>query len=262
MKRLLSLLVTLFIFAHGTYADAPVSLYGSPASMTHQNRIAKHAGLTFVSDPAEVERLIEAGELVPLEGNANYRVKKTVSFPYARPAMRLFIERLSEQYREGTGEQLVVTSLIRPQSRQPRNSHKLSVHPTGIAVDLRISRHGKSRQWLESVLLKLERQGLLDITRERWPPHYHVALFPEAYLDHVEELIGPDALASALAGEEEEPPAPEPVEKKVETPVESVALVEPADTEAPASTPASRSSTLLGVLILAAAGYGLKRLTP
>jgi hypothetical protein len=50
-----------------------------------------------------------------------------------------------------------------------------------MAVDFRISRAEKCRDWLESELLTLERQDVLDITRERNPPHYHVAVFPAAY---------------------------------------------------------------------------------
>ena len=37
-----------------------------------------------------------------------------VSFPFARPEVELFVQRLSGQYRRACGEQLVVTSLTRP----------------------------------------------------------------------------------------------------------------------------------------------------
>ncbi len=105
-----------------------------------------------------------------------------VSFPYARPEVKTFLEQLSSAYHAACGEPLVVTSMVRPISRQPRNASPISVHPTGMAVDLRRSdRHG-CRQWLESTLLALEGEGMIEATRERWPPHYHVAVFPDPLL--------------------------------------------------------------------------------
>jgi LysM repeat protein len=46
-----------------------------------------------------------------------------------------------------------------------------------MAVDLRIPPTQKCRAWLESTLLSLEKQHAVDVTRERHPPHYHVAVF-------------------------------------------------------------------------------------
>ncbi|NJD09473.1 MAG: LysM peptidoglycan-binding domain-containing protein [Gemmatimonadetes bacterium] len=34
---------------------------------------------------------------------------------------------------------------------------------------------------------------MLDATRERRPPHFHVAVFPEAYLRYVRRVAGPRA---------------------------------------------------------------------
>ncbi|MDQ3606139.1 MAG: hypothetical protein M3418_08165, partial [Gemmatimonadota bacterium] len=85
-----------------------------------------------------------------------------------------------------------------PRSAQPGNSHRLSVHPTGMAVDLRISNSAACRAWLESVLLSLESKGLLDVTREQRPPHYHIAVFPEPYRAHIARLEA-DSLGAALA---------------------------------------------------------------
>lgn len=208
-----AVLTALAILFASPAAAVEVSLKGSPNSMVRQNSVAKKLGYEFVKSPEELPVLVDTGEFVPLPGNDDYVVLESVSYPYARPEVRLFIERLAAQYREDTGEKLVVTSLTRPTSEQPRNSHQLSVHPAGIAIDLRISERTKSRQWLESVLLKLERQNLLDITRERRPPHYHVAIFPKAYKAHVEGLIGAEALAEAM---------------KFELPVEEEIIEEPA----------------------------------
>ena len=95
--------------------------------------------------------------------------------------MKTFVERLGSQYRNACGERLVVTSLTRPASRQPRNASPLSVHPTGMAADLRASSRPACRAFLEKTLLTLEARGVLEATRERRPPHYHVSLYPQQY---------------------------------------------------------------------------------
>lgn len=187
----------LLSLAPSAWAAGAESLRGSRASMIRQNQIAKEQDFTFLRTPAQVNRFVEEGYLVALEGNADYRLAN-VSFPYARPALRTFIERLGAQYREGCGERLVVTSLTRPRSLQPSNAHDLSVHPAGMAVDLRVSDRASCRQWLESTLLSLEGDGMLDVTRERRPPHYHVALFPDPYMAHVGRMLS-DSLETARA---------------------------------------------------------------
>ncbi len=185
-------------------AHVAIELKGSPASMERQNRVAVDAGFTFVQTPEQIEQLIEEGTLVRLPGNDYYDVLDGLVSDAALPETKLFIERLAEQYFEATGEKLVVTSLTRPSSMQPSNSHSLSVHPTGAAIDFRVSQRAESRQWLENALLALEGNGVLDVTRERRPPHYHVALFPEAYRTYIEDLIGPDQVAVALGEVEPE----------------------------------------------------------
>lgn len=180
-------------------ADVGVSLRGSPASMVRQHQVAEAHEYTFLRTPAQVRRFVDKGYLVQLTGNADYEVADFVSYPYARPEMRLFVERLAAQHREACGEKLVVTSLTRPTARQPRNSHPLSVHPAGMAVDLRVLDNASCRSWLEGTLLSLEEQDLLDVTREQRPPHYHVAIFPSEYRSHVSAQLAED---SARAEEE------------------------------------------------------------
>lgn len=164
------------------------SLRGSAGTVERQNLAAEHHEFTFLRDGAHVRRFVDAGHLVRVRGDANFRLKHPGWLPYARPEVRLFLERLGRQYRSACGEQLVVTSLTRPRSRQPRNAHPRSVHPTGMAVDLRRSSNRACRRWLEGVLLRLEGKGLVEAVRERWPPHYHVAVFPEPYADYVARL--------------------------------------------------------------------------
>ena len=163
------------------------SLRGSTRSVDFQFRMAQDHDFTFLQSPAQVERFVEAGYLVPVRPNRYFDLHG-VSYPYARPETRTFIIRLSEQYRRACGEKLVVTSLTRPLSRQPNNASSRSVHPTGMAVDIRRSNSRACRSWLESVLLSLEKTGVLEATRESRPPHYHVALFPQRYARYVADL--------------------------------------------------------------------------
>ncbi len=166
---------------------AAQSLRGSPATVERQNLAALTHDFTFLRDAAHVRRFVEAGYLVPVTSNPAYSVKR-ISFPYARPEVELFLSRLGRQYREACGETLVVTSLTRPTTRQPWNASPRSVHPTGMAVDLRRSTNRSCREWLESVLLHLEGEGVIEAVRERRPPHYHVAVFPQPYAEYVDGL--------------------------------------------------------------------------
>src|SRR3954454_845243 len=162
------------------------SLLGSHESLLRQNQEAREHDFTYLRTSADVRDFAQQGLLVRLSGNANYELASDeVSFPYARPEVKTFIERLSNQYRDACGERLVVTSLTRPITRQPPNASAISVHPTGMAIDLRRSDSSGCRQWLETVLLDLEGKGVLEATREQYPPHYHVAVFPNPYLQYV-----------------------------------------------------------------------------
>ena len=164
------------------------NLRGSKQALREAYGQALAHDFTFLKNSSHVSRFVELGLLVPLRGNADYAVHRGVSFKYARPEVKMFVERLSSQYRRACGEQLVVTSLTRPKSRQPHNSSELSVHPTGMAGDLRRSNSIACRRWLEDVLLDLENAEVLEASRERRPPHYHIALYPKPYARYVERV--------------------------------------------------------------------------
>lgn len=188
------LLLSISPVAHGQ------SLRGSSRSVDHQFRVAQDHDFTFLETPGQVERFVKAGYLVRVRGDRNFELH-AVSYPYARPETRTFVIRLSEQYRRACGEKLVVTSLTRPLSRQPWNASTRSVHPTGMAVDIRRSNSGRCRSWLERVLISLEEAGVLEATREYRPPHYHVALFPEPYARYVADLTrGSNARMASASG--------------------------------------------------------------
>ena len=155
-------------------------LGGSRAAVNRAHRVAKKNDFTFLRSAAHIREFVMAARLQRVVSTQNFLLAG-VSFPYARPTVKVFLERLAAEYRAATGERLVVTSLTRPISRQPRNASRYSVHPTGIAVDLRIPKKAAHRKWLEQTLLALEDKVVLDVTKERSPAHYHVAVFPRQY---------------------------------------------------------------------------------
>jgi hypothetical protein len=190
---------------------------GTEAKMVRQHAVAVEESYPFLRTPADVQRLVESGALVPVTGNGDFSVSG-VSFPYARPEVRSFIEHFAAQFRLATGEQLVVTSLTRPEAQQPKNAHVLSVHPAGMAVDFRVPAGSSPRAWLDRTLLAMQGEGLIDVTREHTPPHYHIAVFAERWLPFAarqDSLAAGEraraAVQSAVAAHPvSTPPAPEP----------------------------------------------------
>ena len=187
--RRMRLFVGLSVFlASGLAQVQGQVLRGSEASVNRAYVSAEDHDFTFLQTGTQVQRFVDAGYLVRLRSGRDFLLHD-VSFPYGRPEVKLFVERLGSQYRWACGEELIVTSLTRPLSEQPPNASIFSVHPTGMAVDFRTSLNSVCRYWLESTLLYLEAAGVLEATRERQPPHYHVVVFPEPYAKYVSDML-------------------------------------------------------------------------
>jgi LysM repeat protein len=168
----------------GALAGAPrhgvaQSLRGSPASVDRMYEQALGERLPFHETASDVRAAARDGALVRLATSRNVLLR-SVTFPYVTPGTRTFVERLGAQYRATCGKQMVVTSAARPATRQPANSVAESVHPTGMAVDLR-KPSGKCLRWLRTTLLGLEQAGVIEATEEFRPPHFHVAVYPTSY---------------------------------------------------------------------------------
>jgi hypothetical protein len=205
LAPVLSVLATLLPLISLTTAVHAQSLDGSRESLIRQNLEAQEQGFSYLRTVADVQEFANLGLLVPVRGSADYELAgDEVSFPVARPEVKTFLDWFGRRYHAGCGEPLVVTSLTRPTSRQPRNASEISVHPTGIALDLRRSDRTACRQWLEANLLDLEGKGVIEATRERWPAHYHVAVFGPAltrYLGGQPDEPSIDMKVAALADE-------------------------------------------------------------
>jgi hypothetical protein len=155
---------------------AAQSLRGSQESVDHLYLVARASGLQFHATVRSARRAVAAGEFVPLSGNNDYTPKSRMSLPYATPETRAYIEHLGAEYHSACGERLVVTSALRPMSRRPRNGSVKSVHPTGIAFDIRKPKRRMCRDWLRQLLLQHEREGAIEATEEFRPPHFHVVV--------------------------------------------------------------------------------------
>jgi hypothetical protein len=181
------------------------TLRGSPGAMREQHSVALQHGLDFYRTAGEIREAAARGDLVPLEGDETYEVADFVSHPYVQPEARLFVERLARQYHEACGQQLVVTSATRAIDEQPWNAHRLSVHPTGMAVDFRVSMEAECREFMEAAMLGMEARGLINGIREFRPPHYHIAIYPYQYAAYAAERIAEEeAEAARLAALAEE----------------------------------------------------------
>src|SRR3954463_6669732 len=82
-------------------------LAGSPSSMVHQHEIAVKEDYSFLRTSKDVRALATKGALVPVTESSNLALSK-VSYAFALPEVRDFVERFAEDYREATGSRLVV----------------------------------------------------------------------------------------------------------------------------------------------------------
>lgn len=179
-------LMLLFLGFASEATASQSSLRGSRHSVRKQAQIANAHGYSELRTNADIRKFVEQGYLVPIRSSTHFDLSN-VAQPYTRPEVKLFVERLSSQYQAACDEKLVITSLTRALNEQPPNASKLSVHPRGMAIDLRIPRKTLCQKWLARNLSLLEAKGVIEATRERRPPHYHVAVFPIQYKAYLEQ---------------------------------------------------------------------------
>jgi hypothetical protein len=176
----------------------PAHLKGGKETSVHQAfAYAKQTKLPFVKTDGQRKKLVKAGKLKKLQGTKYLRLAG-VGEPYVLPATHTFVQRLARQYaaveyttdkgKVKTCGKLVITGALRLFGKQPPNASPLSVHPTGMAVDLRIPKVPECRVWLEDTLLEVEQSGRIDATKEKSPPHYHVVVITKTYEEWLSRL--------------------------------------------------------------------------
>lgn len=190
------------------WLNGEVTIKGSKRAVIGAFNYATTAGYTFATDDMMVEELVAAGTLTKLDGK--YISLVDVSQPYALPPVATFTNRLAQQYAEQGCGKLVVTSALRTSKVQGSlsNGSDLSVHPTGMSIDLRRAA-GEEKggsfclTWLEKTLKVVEKERRIDVTFEESPKHFHVVVLPneyEAWLGKLKASLEPEveALATAL----------------------------------------------------------------
>ena len=160
------------------------SLRGSRRAVNKPYHYATLHDLPFSRTSRDVKRSLHEGYLVRLGASPDY-VTHNVSFPYVTRTTLTFVRRLAAQYHSACGEKLILTSAVRPESMQPSNSSEYSVHPAGIAVDLRKPTKGSCLRWLRKNLLVIEKRGDIEATEEHHPAHFHVVVIPESYKEYL-----------------------------------------------------------------------------
>ncbi len=185
LRSALVVVVAILLLAPGAEAQRrkkarkdsrPNELRGSKESVEKMYEFALSNHLPFYLTPTNVRDAVDRQNLVPLTGDATYEITRGVGYSYSTPEARQFVLAFAPQYLAACGTPLMVTSAARPMTRQPRNANPHSVHPTGIAVDLRRPLAGPCLTWLRGALTELENKGIIEATEERHPVHLHLAV--------------------------------------------------------------------------------------
>jgi LysM repeat protein len=153
---------------------AAQSLRGSQASVQKMYTRAVLNDLEFLRTSKSVYESVRDKELVLVPITMDMTLER-VSYPFVIKRTLDVVTVFAQKYRAACGERLVITSAARPRANQPRNASPQSVHPTGMAIDFRKPPE-PCLSFMRNELLALERQGILEATEERRPPHFHVAV--------------------------------------------------------------------------------------
>jgi hypothetical protein len=202
------------VFADG---EPPEPLRAGPGSQRQQNLQADAEDLSRLQDLAMVRRFVRAGLLqpVPFQTQSYYLHGVPGSYRYLRPWAKLFLERLSRQFRTRFGARLRVTSLVRTVSYQERlrgrNGNAAaaygagrSTHLTGASLDISKRFMDPAQlHWMRSVLHSLHGAGHVFAVEEFAQPAFHIMVH-KSYLDYVRQRTtrasGMLMLAPAAAG--------------------------------------------------------------
>jgi nucleoid-associated protein YgaU len=180
VRALAAMTVALVISASTLHAQRrttqPKDLRGSKASVEKMYDFALRHRYPFYLTPTTLDTAVARGKLVALTGDSTYELTRGVGFSYATREAKQFVTLFAPQYLAACGAPLTVTSAARPMSRQPHNANPHSVHPTGIAVDIRRPPPGPCLTWVRGALAELEAKGIVEATEEHHPVHLHIAV--------------------------------------------------------------------------------------
>ncbi len=182
------------LLAHGFLAGAAAprtSLRGTRQSQLVQNKRADRDHLSRMTDQKTLERFKRLELVVPVSPNTKdyYIHAIPAQYRYLRPWSKLFLDRLSSQFRRRFGRPLRVTSLTRTSAYQNnlarRNGNaaaavgeKRSSHLTGASLDIsKKGMTGAQQRWLRNVLASIKAKGYLFAVEEFYQPNFHVMVY-------------------------------------------------------------------------------------
>jgi hypothetical protein len=179
-------------------------LRARPGHPARENAAADAQRLTRLSTRAVLDRFLGAGLLVPVAGHAPG--VHVVGIPawrrVARPWTRQFVRQLGEAIHRLFGARLRVTALARTEAvqaaLQTSNGNAAAVrgpsrssHLTGASVDLsKVELSSGELEWVQLVLDRLTRRGVILAIEEFVQPHFHVMVFRK-YADYGRRLRDP-----------------------------------------------------------------------
>ena len=160
----------------------------SRESLLLQNQEIDRMDLPRIQDDAELEQLKASEDLVPIVAGTSLRFDPRLDPErrYCRPWTREFLDDLSTAYYEQFHGQIQVNSAVRTVKVQkklrrhnrnaaPAEGEIASSHLAGLTVD--IQRRGLSREqikWMQTYMLPLKEQGLIEPEEERHQWVFHV----------------------------------------------------------------------------------------
>jgi len=200
MAKTSLLLLVFAVFAPALRA-APSSLAATYKSQLVQNRRADKEQLGRFQDLEMLRRYVRLKLLEPVPAStSNYYLHKIPrQYRYLRPWAKLFLERLSQQFRARFGRKLRVTSLTRTAAYQRRlqrrnvnaaaaTGDRRSAHLTGSSLDIsKKGMTGAQRRWMRRVLSLIRGKGYLFAIEEFSIPNFHVMVYKN-YPEYVEAL--------------------------------------------------------------------------
>lgn len=167
------------------WLDGRVSFVGGEYTTSEcQRQYADANGFRRVRDDREYWDKVRSGEFVLLQ-HPNLIV--LASRPHVLPSTATFIYEVANEFAQTGCGKLTIRGAGRTIAERPSNGSHHSVHPAGMALDLRVWLSVECHAQLEEILAARERLGQADATREHNPPHFHVVVVPRP--EPIDDLV-------------------------------------------------------------------------
>ncbi len=169
------------------WLDGRVSLIGGKLTSSHRQYLYAEAHRIPVVTHRNFASLRDAGRLVPLN-SPHIRFKSNRVIPFVLPKTREVVHALARAYHEAGCGRLVINDALRIGNRRALwNASRHSVHPRGMAVDVRTNIGligARCADVIWTFAAAQEAAGIADATKEtctkRRPcPHLHLVVVPD-----------------------------------------------------------------------------------